>query len=232
MMTGTIRVLLVDDHLVVRRGLATLLLAFNDLQLVGEAQTGAEALELCATAQPDVVLMDLLMPEMDGVEATRAIRERYPNIQVLAMTSLDEYDYVQRALAAGAEGYLLKNSSADDLATAIRVALAGRPMQGPDTFEDLARAAHLPEPPRPPKPGADLTYREHDVLGLLAHGLTNTQIGAQLSISRATVKFHVSSILSKLGVVSRTEAVALAVQHQLTSGPDEGLRAIERGAGK
>jgi two-component system, NarL family, response regulator LiaR len=151
MTTSPIRVLLVDDHLVVRRGLATLLLAFDDLVLVGEAQTGAEALELCATARPDVVLMDLLMPEMDGVEATRAIRERYPDIQVLAMTSLDEYDYVQRALAAGAEGYLLKNSSADELAAALRVALAGRSMHGPDRFEDLARAAHLPEPARPPE---------------------------------------------------------------------------------
>jgi NarL family two-component system response regulator LiaR len=218
MMTGPIRVLLVDDHLVVRRGLATLLLAFDDMVLVGEAQTGAEALELCATAHPDVVLMDLLMPEMDGVEATRAIRERYPDIQVIAMTSLDEYDYVQRALAAGAEGYLLKNSSADDLAAALRVALAARRMQGPDRFEDLAHAVQ-PSAPAPPEPGVDLTGREYEVLALMAHGLTNTQIGAHLNISRATVKFHVSSILSKLGVVSRTEAVALAVQHQLTSGP-------------
>jgi NarL family two-component system response regulator LiaR len=219
MTTGPIRVLVVDDHLVVRRGLATLLLAFSDLLLVGEAQNGAEALELCATVQPDVVLMDLLMPEMDGVEATHAIRARYPHIQVIVLTSMDEYDYVQRALVAGAEGYLLKSISADDLATAIRVALAGHPTPAPESFEDMARAVHAPEPARP-EPGANLTAREHEVLGLLAHGLTNTQIGAQLNISRATVKFHVSSILSKLGVLSRTEAVALAVQHHLTKGPE------------
>jgi two-component system, NarL family, response regulator LiaR len=218
MTRSPIRVLLVDDHLVVRRGLATLLLAFNDLRLVGEAQNGAEALALCATAQPDVVLMDLLMPEMDGVEATHAIRERYPNIRVIVLTSMDEYDYVQRSLAAGAEGYLLKSISADDLAVAIRVAFAGRPRRSPESFEDLARAVHLPDP-APPEPDAELTCREHEVLALLAHGLTNTQIGAQLYISRATVKFHVSNILSKMDVCSRTEAAALAVQHQLISGP-------------
>ena len=230
MTAGPIRVLLVDDHLVVRRGLATLLLAFNDLQLVGEAQNGAEALALCATALPDVVLMDLFMPEMDGVAATQAIRERYPHIQVIVMTSMNEYDYVQRALAAGAEGYLLKNSSSDDLAAAIRVVLAGRVSRAPYSFEDMVRAAHVPAPP--PQPGVILTERERDVLALVTHGLTNTQIGAQLNISRATVKFHVSSILSKLGVASRTEAAALAVQHQLTSGPDDILLATERGAGE
>jgi len=220
MTTGPIRVLLADDHLLVRRGLATLLLAFPDLLLVGEAHNGAEALELCATTHPDLVLMDLFMPEMDGVAATRAIRERYPHIQVIVMTSLNEYDYVQRALAAGAGGYLLKNAGADDLAAAIRVAHAGRPMRAPQSVEDMARAAQTPELPPPPESGADLTDREHEVLALLAHGLTNTQIGAQLNISRATVKFHVSSILSKLGATSRTEAAALAVQHHLISGPE------------
>ena len=230
MTAGPIRVLLVDDHLVVRRGLATLLLAFNDLQLVGEAQNGAEALTLCATALPDVVLMDLFMPDMDGVAATQAIHERYPHIQVIAMTSLNEYDYVQRALAAGAEGYLLKNSSSDDLAAAIRVVPAGRVSRAPQSFEDMGRAADVPAPH--PQPGVNLTEREHDVLALVTHGLTNTQIGAQLNISRATVKFHVSSILSKLGVASRTEAAALAVQHQLTSGPDDILRATGPGAGE
>jgi NarL family two-component system response regulator LiaR len=217
MTTGSIRVLLVDDHLVVRRGLATLLLAFGDLQLVGEAQNGTEALELCATTQPDMVLMDLFMPEMDGVAATQAIHERYPHIQVIVLTSLDEYDCVQRALAAGAAGYLLKNSSADDLAAAIRVAHAGLPSRTSDSFADLVRAAHAPKL-APSEPGADLTCRENDVLALMTHGLTNAQIGAQLNISRATVKFHVSSILSKLGVVSRTEAAALAMQQHLIGG--------------
>src|SRR5262245_888373 len=216
-MTNPIRVLVVDDHLVVRRGLATLLLAFNDLQLVGEAQTGAEALALCATAQPDVVLMDLLMPEMDGVAATQAICERYPNIQVIMLTSCDEYDLIRRALAAGAEGYLPKNSSSDDLAAAIRMSQAGRARLAPTSVEDIAHPTWTPEPP-PSDLGADLTNRERDVLALLTHGLTNIQIGAQLIISSATVKVHVSSILSKLGAASRTEAVALAVQHHLTNG--------------
>ncbi|HJZ45707.1 MAG TPA: response regulator transcription factor [Roseiflexaceae bacterium] len=216
-MTNPIRVLVVDDHLVVRRGLATLLLAFNDLQLVGEAQTGAEALALCATAQPDVVLMDLLMPEMDGVAATQAICERYPNIQVIMLSSCDEYDLIRRALAAGAEGYLSKNSSSDDLAVAIRMSQAGRARLAPTSVEDIAHPTWTPELPLTDH-GSDLTDRERDVLALLTQGLTNTQIGARLIISRATVKVHVSSILSKFGAASRTEAVALAVQHHLTNG--------------
>src|SRR5258706_2009208 len=219
MTTSPIRVLVVDDHLVVRRGLATLLLAFNDIVLAGEAQNGAEALELCATAQPDVVLMDLLMPEMDGVEATQAIRERYPHIQVIVLTSTDEYDLIRRALAAGAEGYLLKNANADDLAAAIGVAPSGHPMLAPNSAEPKAHAPRTPEPAPWPGHVEELTCRELEVLAQMTHGLTNTQIGAQLNISRATVKFHVSSILSKLGVASRTEAVALAVQHHLTTGP-------------
>ena len=218
MTTGPIRVLLVDDQLVVRRGLATLLLAFNDLQLVGEAQNGAEALALCATTHPDLVLMDLLMPEMDGVAATRAIHERYPHVQVIVMTDLDEYDAVQRALVAGAQGYLLKDSSGGDLAAAIRGAHAGSPTQLPTSF---AAMMHAPQTPKlaPPELRADLTSRELEVLAFVVHGLTNTQIGARLNISRATVKFHVSSILSKFGVTSRTEAAALAVERHLTSGP-------------
>jgi NarL family two-component system response regulator LiaR len=189
--------------------------------LAGEAQNGAEALELCATTQPDVVLMDLLMPEMDGVAATQAIRERYPHIQVIVLTSTDEYDMIRRALAAGAEGYLLKNTNADDLAAAIRVAPSGHPTPTPKSAEATAHTAHTPEPAPPSDYSTDLTCRELEVLGQMTHGLTNTQIGAQLIISRATVKFHVSSILSKLGVASRTEAVALAVQRQLTKGPDD-----------
>jgi len=219
MTTHRIRVLVADDHLAVRRGLATLLLAFDDMMLVGEAQNGAEALELCATLQPNVVLMDLLMPEVDGVAATQSIRERYPHIQVIVLTSCDEYDLIRRALAVGAEGYLLKNSSPDDLAARIRVTHTGRPTLAPNSIEDMMRSAHAPPQSPPEEYGADLTDREREVLAQLAQGLTNTQIGGQLNISRATVKFHVSSILSKLGVASRTEAVALAVQHQLTNGP-------------
>jgi NarL family two-component system response regulator LiaR len=221
MTSEPIRVLVVDDYLVVRRGLAALLLAFDDIVLVGEAQNGAAALELCATARPDVVLMDLLMPEGDGVAATRAIREHYPNIQVLVLTNCDEYDLIRRALAAGAEGYLLKNAKAGDLAAGIRETHAGRPTLAPTSIANMAPAPLAPALPPAPEPGADLTGREQEVLERMVHGLTNTQIGAHLNISRATVKFHVSSILSKLGAVSRTEAVALAVQHQLASGPDQ-----------
>ena len=214
MPTEPIRVLLVDDQLMVRRGLATLLLAFADMLVVGEAGNGAEALELCATAKPDVVLMDLLMPEMDGVAATRAIHERYPAIQVLAMTSFNEHDMVQRGLAAGAHSYLMKNSNAEELASTLRGAYYEHTTHAPISFTDR-------EPAATPEPwtgfGVDLSCRELEVLELLTHGLTNAQIGAQLVISRATVKFHVSSILSKLGAVSRTEAVALAVQHNLAS---------------
>jgi NarL family two-component system response regulator LiaR len=217
-MTSPIRVLVAEDHTPLRRGLATLLLAESDLQLVGEAQTGAEAIELCATARPDLVLLDLLMPDLDGVAATRAIRQRYPHIQVIVLTSCDEYDLIRRALAAGAEGYLLKNSSADDLVATIRLALGRQARRAPRSVEDRACAAERPELP-PPSLGTTLTGREREVLALLAQGLTNTQIGAHLNISRATVKFHVSSILSKLGVASRTEAVVLAVQHQLAKGP-------------
>jgi NarL family two-component system response regulator LiaR len=205
MTIGPIRVLVVDDHLAVRRGLATLLLAFSDLLLVGEAQNGVDALELCATTRPDVVLMDLLMPDMDGVAATISIRAAYPGIQVIVLTNWDEYELVQRALAAGAGGYLLKNMSPNELVNAIRVA---HPVQ---------------TRPLPPEQGALLTEREIEVLALMALGLTNPQIGEELVISRATAKAHVSNILSKLGVTTRTEAVALAVQTQLVTGPQHGL---------
>jgi NarL family two-component system response regulator LiaR len=217
MPTDPIRVLLEDDQLVVRRGLATLLLAFDDMLLVGEAENGAEAVALCATTQPDVILMDLLMPEMDGVAATHAIHERYPAIQVLAMTSFNEYDMVQRGLAAGAHSYLMKNSSAEEVASTLRGAHLGHPTHTPTSFTAMEPAAPTPEPWT--GFGMNLTCRELEVLALLTRGLTNTQIGAQLTISRATVKFHVSSILSKLGAASRTEAAALAVQHHLANGP-------------
>ena len=203
MKANPIRVLVVDDHQMEQRGLVTLLQRFNDLELAGVARNGAEALELCETTQPDVILMDLLMPGMDGVEATNAIRERYPDIHVIVLTSWDEYDLVQRALAVGAERYLLKNVSAVELAEAIRGASPAQ-TELPATLPDL---------------GVDLTAREIEVLSQVAQGLTNGQIAAHLIISRATVKYYVSSILSKLGVSSRTEAAALAVQHHLISMP-------------
>lgn len=206
----SIRVIIVDDHAVVRSGLAAFLMAFDDLQMVGEAGSGAEALRLCAEKQPDVVLMDLVMPEMDGADATRRIREQDPAIQVVALTSFREEDLVQGALQAGAIGYLLKNVSADELADAIRAAHSGRPTLAPEATEALIHAAT-----KPPEPQFDLTPRELEVLALVVKGLNNREIAENLIVSQSTVKFHVSSILSKLGVSSRTEAAALAVEHDL-----------------
>ena len=207
-----IRVLLVDDHTMVRRGLATFLSVFDELQLVGEAASGDAAIELCGRALPDVVLMDLVMPGMDGVTATRVIHQRFPKVRVIALTSFSEGELVQNALQAGAIGYLLKDVSGEDLAQAIRAAYGGRVTLSPGATQALVQAVSLP-----PAVGHDLTARERDVLAFLIKGLSNTEIAGKLAVSPSTIKSHVSNILSKLGVASRTEAVALAIRSKLVA---------------
>lgn len=205
-----IRVMLVDDHTVVRSGLATFLVAYDDIELIAEAGSGEQALLLCERQRPDVVLMDLVMPGMDGVTATQKIRERYPEVQVLALTSFQEEELVQGALKAGAIGYLLKNVTADDLAQAVRAAHAGKSTLAPEAAQVLIRATQQAASPAP-----EFTERERDVLSLMVEGKSNAEIAEALVLSTATVKFHVSNVLSKLGAKSRTEAVVLALQEDL-----------------
>lgn len=209
--TKTIRVMLVDDHVVVRSGLSAFLLAYDDLELVGEASSGEQAITLCQQAQPDVVLMDLMMPSMDGATATKLIREKCPEIQVIALTSFKEKELVEGALKAGAIGYLLKDVTADELAAAIRSAAVGKPTLAPEAAQVLIQATRVPAD----NPGFDLTDREREVLALMVEGLNNKQIADRLVVSVSTAKFHVSSILSKLNANSRTEAVSFALQNHL-----------------
>ncbi|MBP1701109.1 MAG: putative NarL family two-component response regulator [Chloroflexi bacterium] len=207
-----IQVMLVDDHNVVRSGLATFLKAYEDLELVGEARNGLEALALCHRKKPDVILMDLMMPEMDGIAATRAILADYPEIKIIAMTSFEDEQLVQGVLAAGAISYLLKNVTAEELAKAIRDAVSGRSTLSPEAARVLIQAT------RPTKqPLFDLTERELEVLNLVVQGQSNQQIAEAMVISLATVKAHISSILSKLQVSSRAEATAYAIKHKIVS---------------
>ena len=205
-----IRVMIVDDHDMVRRGLAAYLEDESGLELVAEAADGREAVQICDQVRPDVVLMDLVMPELSGIEATRIIRDRWPQVQVIALTSFQEKDLVQDALGAGAISYLLKNVSGQDLVEAIRAAHAGRSTLAPEAVQALIRPTT-----QKPDPGYDLTPRERDVLALLVEGLTNAEIAGRLGVSRSTVKVHVSNILSKLGVSSRGEAIGVAIRHKL-----------------
>lgn len=209
-----IRVLLADDHSVVRQGLRMFLVLDSELEVVAEAANGAEAVRLANELKPDVVLMDLLMPEMDGIEATATIRRQLPDTEVIALTSVLEDEKVFGAIRAGAIGYLLKDTEADELCRAIKAAAAGQVQLSPQA------AARLMREVRPPDSPDDLTPRETEVLRLLARGLANKEIARDLSIGEKTVKTHVSNILSKLGVLSRTQAALYAVRAGLVSGEE------------
>ncbi len=210
--SSVIRVLIVDDQPVVRSGLGAFLSAFADLDLVGEAANGEQALRLCDELCPDVVLMDLIMPVMDGVEAIRQLTAHHPEVQIVALSSFSDDDLVKRAMQAGAVGYLLKNVSHIALAEAVRAAHTGRPTLAPEATQALIRATRQPRPP-----GHDLTPREHEVLALMVQGLTNMEIAVRLYIGESTVKSHVSHIIGKLDASSRTEAVATALRNNLVT---------------
>lgn len=208
-----IRVFVVDDHPMIRSGLAAMIDGEADFHRVGEASHGADAVRmipaLAPELQPDVVLMDLLMPQMDGIEAMTLLRPRLPATRFVILTSLTEPAEVQRALAAGAAGYLTKTASAQELVNVIRSAHGGRRVLSPEATEALISASHQPSP------GADLTQRERELLALMARGLSNQDISAELGIALPTVKFHITNILGKLGAANRTEAVLTALRHRL-----------------
>jgi NarL family two-component system response regulator LiaR len=204
-----IRVMIVDDHAVVRSGLAAFFAIFPDLELVGEAENGAEAVARCGFLEPDVILMDLIMPGSDGVSATSQIKEKYPEVQVIALTSYQEDDLVQGALQAGAIGYLMKNVTARDLAAAIRSARTGKMTLSPEAAQILIQSKY-----QQPEFEA-LTEREREVLKLMVDGLNNAEIAQRLVVSISTVKYHISNIMGKLGVENRVSAVTLALQKKL-----------------
>ena len=211
-----IQVLITDDHKVVRRGLRGFLELDPELEVVGEASNGEEAVELARSLKPDVVLMDLLMPVMDGIEATGEIRREQPEVEVVALTSVLEDASVTGAIRAGAIGYLLKTTDADELCEAIRAAAAGKVQLAPEAAARLMHEVRVPESPEA------LTERETEVLELIARGKTNNQIAHELFIGEATVKSHVHSILSKLNVSSRTQAALYAVNVGLVPADEVG----------
>lgn len=208
-MDKKIRVMIVDDHAVVRSGLSAFLSANLDLELVGEAENGEQAVVRAGLLQPDVMLMDLMMPVMDGVSAIRAIKNKHPGVQIVALTSFQEDELVQNALRAGAVGYLMKNVTARELAAAIRAAKDGKMTLSPEAAQSLVRANQQAQETEA------LTEREREVLKLMVEGLNNAEIAERLVVSLSTVKYHISNILMKLGVDNRVAAVSMAIQKRL-----------------
>jgi NarL family two-component system response regulator LiaR len=207
-----VKVMIVDDHPIVRDGLKSVLLAADDMVLAGEAASGEETLARCQESTPDVILMDIFMPGMGGIETTRAVLRQYPEVKIVVLTTFPEEALVQEALEAGAIGYWVKNAPADALADAVRSAYAGQPTLSPEATQALIRAKT-----RPPELGYDLSAREREVLALLVEGLSNDEIAERLVISSGTVRHHVSACIAKLGASNRTHAAALAVEHGLAS---------------
>jgi NarL family two-component system response regulator LiaR len=202
--------MIVDDHPVVRDGLKNMLLAFDDLKFVGEAGDGNQALAHIGQAQPDVILMDMVMPGMDGIATTRAVLAHCPQMKIIMLSSFVEDKLVQNALEAGAAGYLLKNASINTLADAIRSVYAGQSVLSAEAATALIRTKTDPHPP-----GKDLSAREREVLALIVQGLSNEEIAEKLVISTATARHHVSACLQKLGAANRAQAAALATKHHL-----------------
>ena len=208
-MSEKIRILLVDDHAVVRSGLGAFLSVNPDLELVGEAENGEQAVFRANLLKPDVILMDLMMPVMDGVAATAAIKKQNPEIQIIALTSFQEDELVQNVLRYGAVGYLMKNVSARELAAAIRAASEGKMTLSPEAAQALVHASQQAQETEV------LTERERDVLKLMVEGLNNAEIAERLVVSLSTVKYHISNILMKLGVDNRVAAVTMAIQKKM-----------------
>jgi NarL family two-component system response regulator LiaR len=204
-----IRVLVVDDHPVVRDGLKLTLSVSAGLLWVGQADNGADGVECCASLHPDVVLMDLMMPKMDGVAATQIIRQRHPNIKIVVLTSFDDRNLVQRALRAGATSYVMKNANMETLVDTIRNAYQGRSTLSPEAMQALVQGEEDWQAEN------ELTNRELEILALMAQGMTNVAIANKLYISEATARFHVSNILTKLAASNRTEAVRIALERRL-----------------
>jgi NarL family two-component system response regulator LiaR len=208
--TKIIKVMLVDDHPIVRDGLKALLLTNKDMEYVGEAGSGKETLIFCERTVPDVILMDMAMPGMDGLETTRAVLDQHPEVEILILTSFPDENLVQRTLAAGAKGYLLKNVSSATLANAIRSAYAGQLSFSPEVTHALVEADSHPQ-----RVGDNLSAREREVLAMVVQGLSNDEIASRLVISPFTVKNHVSACISKLGAANRTQAATIAVEYRL-----------------